>query len=60
MRAVFMYEVFGHLVKLFQSTQFHFAALRIESHANCSFDFVEVWDGTRRVAANSRLGRDDP
>ena len=37
--------------------QFHFAALRIESHQNCSFDYVEVWDGTRRASTNYLLAR---
>ena len=38
-------------------SQFHFAALRIESHQNCSFDYVEVWDGTRRASTNNLLAR---
>ena len=43
--------------KMSIAVQFHFAALRIESHQNCSFDYVEVWDGTRRASTNYLLAR---
>jgi len=37
--------------------QFHFATLRIENHPNCSYDFVEVWDGTYSEPTKHQLGR---
>ena len=34
-------------VPLGKRTQFHFATLQIESHPNCNFDYLEVFDGQR-------------
>eukprot|EP00094_Tigriopus_californicus_P007480 TCALIF_07202-PA protein Name:"Similar to CUBN Cubilin (Canis familiaris)" AED:0.20 eAED:0.21 QI:0/0.76/0.57/0.97/0.85/0.88/35/0/3998 len=37
--------------------QFHFAHLAIETHANCSYDFLEVYDGTHHTPTQDSLGR---